>query len=464
MEKIKQLNSITLYELFKGRRKKRKPLKEELELLDILTAVKMVFNPPQEDGISREYSAKVGDELIIGYDENSLLMSEQDLRTVILHELSHIARGDIIPQKDDLYRSQIVYKDTVPYFTNELFNLIQDSIINESLLDLSSDHEKVIDTMVIFLRNGKSVQWTEKEYVDYIANFLHVEILKQGGVHKKNIVTDLIFKISGQPLVFAPPKKGDKFQNSYLPDDGKVNPRKEGEDRKNETKPIDIKKIKADIESFQQEIKSLSENGGQLLDKMNNIGSSSWDLDTLAEVDDPISINWETVLTGMLSDIISYNDTNESWAYPNYIDEDEMGEVWETLPVINLVIDTSSSMYSKEILDAVVNVIAGIGDLQVRIVQIDTEVKEDKILITSTDKLKRDGLLLSGGGGTYLSPAFSYIKEQGWDLNPTIVITDGYIENNDHQPVLPNRYWVVINGTVANLPENEDFEEITVTI
>jgi len=452
---IESLNSLTLYSLFKGRLSKtRDLLPEEEELFNVSNSITFEKDDEMNHLMAIDVISGV---TIIYYHKDVLGLDYEAIRSLIIHELSHVLRGDTLIEATELLKSGLS-DDIKPYFDEKVIGVIEDHVINESLYELDKIKYKYLyENGIILTKQDVIINWSSKEIVDYLDDFLEKGILNQSGEHKETIITDICFKNTGDYIKFQPPENGENGGSDSNEEEN------DSESSKNSANPI--KKSGKSIKKHEKEMKSLinlSLSDAETL--LDGLGSGSGaEMETLAEIKEPIEINWESVLAGYLSDIISFKDTDESWAYPNYFDDDEIGEVWENLSIINLVVDTSGSMYSQKILDAILEIIVGLGEMVVRIIQIDTEVKEDNIIIMNTEELKSDGTLpVVGGGATTLSPAFAYIHEQEWDLNPTIVITDGYIEAGDYKPLLDNRFWVIINGTTSKLPKNENFEVVKI--
>jgi predicted metal-dependent peptidase len=91
---------------------------------------------------------------------------------------------------------------------------------------------------------------------------------------------------------------------------------------------------------------------------------------------------------------------------------------------INVILDTSGSMGNtfEKVLSYIYR-----NDIEVNMIQGDTEVKwVDKFM----DKKKIERMIISGHGGTVLTPSVNYVVEHFNKYN-TCILTDGYCDNLD---------------------------------
>ena len=91
---------------------------------------------------------------------------------------------------------------------------------------------------------------------------------------------------------------------------------------------------------------------------------------------------------------------------------------------IVVVLDVSGSMSNDEIITGLneIKAVANLTSSKVKIIQVDTEVKEVEDF--EPRKFKR-----SGAGGTEMAPAWQYIKEKKIPMDCAILISDMYIED-----------------------------------
>jgi len=110
---------------------------------------------------------------------------------------------------------------------------------------------------------------------------------------------------------------------------------------------------------------------------------------------------------------------------PNY-----KGKIPDKLPQIVVVLDVSGSMSDVDILagiNEIRNLAKQLGNVPVKLVQVDTEVHSVDEINFNMSSFER-----KGQGGTYLEPAFEFIFDQEGPIkyaNVIVSITDGYIES-----------------------------------
>lgn len=90
---------------------------------------------------------------------------------------------------------------------------------------------------------------------------------------------------------------------------------------------------------------------------------------------------------------------------------------------INVVLDTSGSMWSDNAIEKILNVIFQ-DNVEMNLQMIDTTIKPLVKLRTKKDLMKID---VRGGGGTELQPAINFFVESKKHL-PMVVLTDGYTD------------------------------------
>jgi len=222
MSNLKELNSLSLYSLFKGKLKERELLPEEEELLNIADAIKFKIDDKMDSLMAIDVIDGV---ITIYYQKRVLAFENQILRNLIMHELSHVLRGDTLEDVSNLVTNGL--KDDIKnYFNQSLLGVIEDHIINKSLYVLSKKDYKFLYKNGIILKKGKSIiDWSVKKTVDYLSAFLEKEINRQGGKHIKDIVTDILKVNSKEYITFNPPKNNDSSSSSYDDSsDSSVNP------------------------------------------------------------------------------------------------------------------------------------------------------------------------------------------------------------------------------------------------
>ena len=92
--------------------------------------------------------------------------------------------------------------------------------------------------------------------------------------------------------------------------------------------------------------------------------------------------------------------------------------------VLNVILDTSGSMGND--FGKVLSYIFYNG-ININLIQCDTEVKAAEKV---NSKKKVQELKIKGLGGTTISPAFNYVRDN-YNENPTILLTDGYTDDLD---------------------------------
>jgi len=90
---------------------------------------------------------------------------------------------------------------------------------------------------------------------------------------------------------------------------------------------------------------------------------------------------------------------------------------------INVVLDTSGSMWSDNVIEKILNVVFQ-DNVEMNLQMIDTTIKPLVKLRTKKDLMKID---VRGGGGTELQPAINFFVEEKKHL-PMVILTDGYTD------------------------------------
>lgn len=114
---------------------------------------------------------------------------------------------------------------------------------------------------------------------------------------------------------------------------------------------------------------------------------------------------------------------------------------------INVILDTSGSMY-----DNIDNVLSYIykNDIDINLIQIDIEVKDDKHLKNTSNALTN--VTLKGFGGTILQPALDLIKEK-YNRYNNLILTDGYCDNLDFNDI-KGKTMIISCGTEVSYYNN----------
>jgi predicted metal-dependent peptidase len=114
------------------------------------------------------------------------------------------------------------------------------------------------------------------------------------------------------------------------------------------------------------------------------------------------------------------------------------------VPRVALVVDTSGSMGSREIEDALTEargILEAVG-AEVTFVACDADVHELRPVSTVRDAMR----LLKGGGGTDFRPAFEALSAVKPRPEVVIFATDGYGPAPHVQPPGMNTIWLLVGG------------------
>ena len=167
-------------------------------------------------------------------------------------------------------------------------------------------------------------------------------------------------------------------------------------------------------------------------------------------------IRWEELLAQFVTRC--YGGSRRSWIPPNRrrVHEDVYVQSRQSSKLkIAVGIDTSGSTQNDrgKFLGELLGLIRTFGDYDLYIIECDAEIGDVKHF-TQDDDLEavlesEDGMELTGGGGTYLTPIFEHVRDNVLDVDCICVMTDGYIEDIPSNPTNLPVLWLVTNdGTM----------------
>lgn len=96
---------------------------------------------------------------------------------------------------------------------------------------------------------------------------------------------------------------------------------------------------------------------------------------------------------------------------------------------IVVVGDTSGSIGSRELdsfLAEMMGILQDVRPQELIVTGIDCQKPKVWATLTSVEDMANARPAITGGGGTDFRPAFEWVKEQGWDIEALVYLTDGY--------------------------------------
>lgn len=329
-------------------------------------------------------------------------MGVHEERDALYHELSHIYRGDLFKYNNDLLIED--YKEPIKSLLHGKLPFIYDSVIDYSLLK----QDEFYNVQTLISHKGKScADYTVRELSELIANYIEIEINKQGGKFKESFTIPItIDKDQKIPMQFDLEQTQNQYQNGSHTESEEID--ENGHDQMKDLSNM-LKDIKSEIDFAQTVCREKLSVGAKV---------------QTVSIPKLISLMSEDVETDLYeTSIIHTSNLNpERFAErPIYTER------------INIVLDVSKSMIKS--LPYCVDIIKRLNT-QIKLIIVDDKIQDVRDIPPSF----RGKLDFTGGGGTDLNPAFQYIKDNRWEKYRTLVITD--LDVPEIKVDIKNRIWL----------------------
>lgn len=138
-------------------------------------------------------------------------------------------------------------------------------------------------------------------------------------------------------------------------------------------------------------------------------------------------INWKKVLKNVISNKRINTKRTIYRKDRRFNNRDDLkGKIKDKLFNLLVILDVSGSMSDEEIQTTLSEIMNICRDIDVTLIQVDSEAKEPEKITKNTKVFSR-----KGNGGTYISTGLEKAKERKIQYDALIVITDGYINKSD---------------------------------
>ena len=305
-------------------------------------------------------------------------LSKNDLTFILIHEVCHLLSN---------HTSRIKWREF------KLSNIAQDMIINTNIINS------------IYLPAPKNAYNIPSEYTGkHIYEFLYDYVKKEKDEYDKNKNDDKYNKIkNGQSADYD--KMIESFDNI---DNGKSYTIDE-HNKKDEMELQTVNKLQNElIKDVIENIKQrglLTSNVEQLINRINKSKK-----------------NYLKFLKLQVSNKLFGTNQKRSYRQMNRYGINGLKGSIQTNKEINVILDTSGSMNN---FNKVLSYIFKNG-YQIRLIQIDTTIKSVQMI---NNKKELKNILIKGGGGTTIQPAFDYLISNKLNKIGTLLLTDGYTDS-----------------------------------
>lgn len=195
---------------------------------------------------------------------------------------------------------------------------------------------------------------------------------------------------------------------------------------------IDSHDVWDESENFDQ-----SENSKYIIKEITNkalsetikqIGRISKEISKILEIiNKKQEINWKKVLKNVINNKRINTKRTIYRKDRRFNNRDDLkGKIKDKLFNLLVILDVSGSMSDEEIQTTLSEIMNICHDIDVTLIQVDSEAKEPEKITKNTKVFSR-----KGNGGTYISAGLEKAKERKIQYDALIVITDGYINKSD---------------------------------
>lgn len=195
---------------------------------------------------------------------------------------------------------------------------------------------------------------------------------------------------------------------------------------------IDSHDVWDESENFDQ-----SENSKYIIKEITNkalsetikqIGRISKEISKILEIiNKKQEINWKKVLKNVINNKRINTKRTIYRKDRRFNNRDDLkGKIKDKLFNLLVILDVSGSMSDEEIQTTLSEIMNICRDIDVTLIQVDSEAKEPEKITKNTKVFSR-----KGNGGTYISAGLEKAKERKIQYDALIVITDGYINKSD---------------------------------